>query len=86
MEHQTHDIPQVSEKENDVLVAGFTEAEVRKAVFQMEYNKAPRPDGFPAEFYQVLWSIIKEDLMSLFSDFHKEDLNLFSLNNSDAEN
>jgi hypothetical protein len=86
MEHQTHDIPQVSEEENDVLVAEFTEAEVHKAVFQMEHNKAPRPDGFPAEFYQVLWSIIKEDLMSLFSDFHKEDLNLFSLNNSDAEN
>jgi hypothetical protein len=86
MEHQTHDIPQVSEEENDVLVAEFTEAEVREAVFQMEHNKAPRPDGFPAEFYQVLWSIIKEDLMSLFSDFHKEDLNLFSLNNSDAEN
>jgi hypothetical protein len=28
---------------------------VREAVFQMEHNKAPRPDGFPAEFYQVFW-------------------------------
>ena len=46
----------------------------------MEHNKAPGPDGFPAEFYQVFWEIIKDDLMALFRDFHKEDLNLFSLN------
>jgi hypothetical protein len=26
--------------------------EVRKAVFQMEDNKSPGPDGFPADFYQ----------------------------------
>ena len=53
---------------------------MRNAVFQMEHNKAPGPDGFPAEFYQVFWNVIKEDLMALFSDFHREDLNLFSLN------
>jgi len=70
----------VTQEENDVLVAEFTEAEVREAVFQMEHNKAPGPNGFPAEFYQVFWSIIKDDLMALFSDFHKEELNLFSLN------
>jgi len=53
---------------------------VRNAVFLMEHNKAPGPDGFPAEFYQVFWNVIKDDLMALFSDFHREDLNLFSLN------
>jgi hypothetical protein len=46
----------------------------------MEHNKTPGLDGFPVEFYQVFWEIIKEDLMALFRDFHKEDLNLFSLN------
>ena len=80
MENQISDIPQVSQEENDVLVSEFTEAEVREAVFQMEHNKAPGPDGFPAEFYQVFWGLIKDDLMALFSDFFNEDLNLFSLN------
>jgi len=46
----------------------------------MEHNKAPGPDGFPAEFYQLFWEILKEDLLALFRDFHREDLNLFSLN------
>ena len=46
----------------------------------MEHNKAPGPDGFPAEFYQVFWEVIKDDLLALFADFHNEDLNLFSLN------
>ena len=49
-------------------------------MFQMEHNKAPCPDGFLAEFFQVFWEIIKEDLMALFRDFHEERLPLYSLN------
>jgi hypothetical protein len=55
MEDQIHGIPQVSDEENEILIADFTENEVREAVFQMEHNKSPGPDGFPAEFYQVFW-------------------------------
>jgi hypothetical protein len=44
---------------NESLIAAFTESEVRNAVFQMEHNKTPGPDGFPAEFYQVLWGLSK---------------------------
>jgi len=80
MEDQILDIPQVSPEENDILVANFTESEVREAIFQMEHNKAPGPDGFPAEFYQVFWGVIKDDLLPLFYEFHKEALDLFSLN------
>jgi hypothetical protein len=47
------DITQVSDEENTILTENFMENEVRKALFQMEYNKAPGPDGFPAEFYQT---------------------------------
>jgi mannosylglycoprotein endo-beta-mannosidase len=80
MENQILDIPQVTQEENDVLIGPFTESEVRAAVFQMEHNKAPGPDGFPAEFYQVFWGIIKDDLLRLFSDLHREALDLYSLN------
>jgi hypothetical protein len=79
-ETQKDNIPQVSELENEMLIQSFSEEEVRKAVFQMEHNKAPGPDGFPAEFYQACWDIIKEDLMALFTEFHSVTLPLYSLN------
>jgi hypothetical protein len=75
-----HDIPQVSEEENEVLVAPFSEEEVKMAVFDMEYNKAPGPDGFPIEFYQFFWDVVKQDLMSLFHEFYMGRLPIHSLN------
>lgn len=33
-------------------------------------SKAPGPDGFPIVFYQECWDIIKEGLLSFFSEFH----------------
>jgi len=67
-----YDIPQVSEEENQVLTAPFSEEEVKMAIFDMEHNKASSPDGFPAEFYQFFWEIVNPDLMSLFLAFHIE--------------
>jgi hypothetical protein len=79
-ETMTADILQVSPEENECLTESFTEKEVREAVFQMKHNKSPGPDGFPAEFYQVFWSLIKNDLMAMFVDFHYGQLPIFSLN------
>jgi hypothetical protein len=79
-ESRIDDIPHVTENENEILTSPFTMDEIKEAMFQMEHNKAPGPDGFPIEFYQVFWEIIKEDLLALFSDFYEEQLPLFSLN------
>src|SRR5205809_6320552 len=46
----------------------------------MESNKAPGPDGFPAEFYQCLWEVIKPNLLALFHEFYCARLPLHSLN------
>jgi hypothetical protein len=62
------------------LVSPFSEEEIWAALFHMEHNKALGPDGFFAECFQVFWSIIKDDLVSLFQDFHRGDLPLYSLN------
>jgi hypothetical protein len=76
----TNDITQVSDEENEILTTPFSMEEVRKAVFQMEHNKAPGPDGFPVEFFQVFWEVIKSDLMALFEDFHNNSLPVYRLN------
>jgi hypothetical protein len=54
--------------------------EVKKAIFQMEHNKAPGLDGVPTEFYQGFWDVIKGDMLLFFHEFHKGHLPLFSLN------
>ena len=46
----------------------------------MEHNKAPGLDGFPAEFYQNFWDIIKADLLELFNCLHVDRLDLFRIN------
>jgi mannosylglycoprotein endo-beta-mannosidase len=65
-ETRTEDILQVSIEENNLLTTEYSEEEVRKAIFQMEHNKALGPDGFPDEFYQTFWDTIKGDLLDLF--------------------
>jgi hypothetical protein len=58
--------PQVTDTESEMLVDEFSEKEIREAAFQMKHNKTPGPDGFLAEFYQVFWILIKDDLMAMF--------------------
>ncbi|RVW29709.1 putative ribonuclease H protein [Vitis vinifera] len=40
------------------------------AVFQLNKEKAPGPDGFTLAVYQECWDVIKEDLMRWFFEFH----------------
>ena len=46
----------------------------------MEKNKAAGPDKIPVEFFQVCWDIIKKDIVELFADFHKGNLDVHRLN------
>jgi len=79
-ESQIEDVPRINEEENKMLIAEFTEREVREVIFQMKHNKALGPDGFPMEIFQVFWSLIKNDLMAMFREFHEGNLLLFNLN------
>jgi hypothetical protein len=79
-ENRRDDVPQISAEDNEKINAVFTEQEIKEAIFQMKHNKAPGPDGFPAEFYQVFWEIIKRDLMAMFKQFHEGKLPLYNLN------
>jgi hypothetical protein len=45
----------------------------------MKHNKAPGPDGFSTEFYQIFWEIIIGDLMALFQDFYEDILPFLAL-------
>jgi hypothetical protein len=51
----------------EFLDSPFIEKEVWKSIKQFPSDKASGADGFTGRFYKVCWSIIKEDVMSVFS-------------------
>ncbi|CAN6218645.1 unnamed protein product [Urochloa humidicola] len=67
-------------EENEFLTREFSEEEIKKVIDTTKHNTAPGPDHIPIEFYQACWSIIKADLMSMFDEFHKNELDLRRLN------
>ena len=79
-ESRTDDILQVLFEENSLLMKLYSDEEVRKEVFQIKHNTSPGPDGFPPEFYQNFWDVIKTDLLQLFTCLHSGQLELFRLN------
>ena len=52
----------------------FTEEEIFKAIFQMDRDKAPGPDGFTIAVFQDCWEVIKEDLVKVFAEFHRSGI------------
>lgn len=52
------DVPQLSEEDKEALEAPFSEEELRKALGQLNTNKAPGSDGLPPEFYGKFWHLI----------------------------
>jgi hypothetical protein len=67
----------LSVQEKELLSKTITEDEVFNAINQMEHSKSPGPDGFPVEFYQRFWNVIKGDLMAMFGHFQNGGFPLF---------
>ena len=49
-------IPKLSNSTKKVCDGVITMAELEKAVQELQNNKAPGPDGLPAEFYKIFWN------------------------------
>lgn len=55
----------VSEMDNTMLTSPITSIEIRRVPGHMAPDKAPGPDGFPANFYLACWEIIHKDLIKM---------------------
>nr|XP_029116384.1 cellulose synthase-like protein E6 [Elaeis guineensis] len=58
----------------------FTEKEISNAVFSLPKGKALGPDGYPSEFYQTFWDLIKSDICKFFNQFHAGNTDISRLN------
>ena len=55
---------------NNYLFKEFSDEDISDALFQIGPLKAPRPDGFPARFFQRNWGVVREEVIgrcALFS-------------------
>lgn len=52
-----------------LLIHPISEAEIKNVLFPMPSNKAPGPDGYPAEFYRAAWPIISRDFTVAVQSF-----------------
>lgn len=60
----------------------FTVEEVSNALFAMDLNSSPGPDGFGPAFYKLFLNYLKHFVMQLFEDFHSGNIDLDGLNRS----
>lgn len=74
------DSQKVTGEENDLLTASFSEKEIKEAIFSCYAEGALGLDGLSFLFYQKFWEIIKKDVVALFEDFHRGELDIRRLN------
>jgi hypothetical protein len=70
----------VSEDVNKDVTKPFSFEEIKDIVFSLAHNKSPGPDGFPGEFYQFFWDLIKVPLKKVFDDSVNGNLDIGRLN------
>jgi exonuclease III len=61
----------IDEEDKAWLEREFEEMEVWEVVKGMEGDKAPGPDGFTMAFFQSCWTVVKNDIMAVFSEFYR---------------
>ena len=62
-------LPKVTHDDNEVLLKPLTLDEVNKAVFNMQGDKSPEPDGLNLTFFQHFWDILSTDIFEFCADF-----------------
>ncbi|KAH0723423.1 hypothetical protein KY289_006467 [Solanum tuberosum] len=72
----------LSEEQQDRLVDIFYQKEVKKAIFQIDSNKSPGPDGFGSGFYKAAWSIVGQDVTIAALDFFRNSKLLRQINST----
>lgn len=63
--------PVLGEEQAKWLERLFDEEEVKMAMWSLDGDKAPEPDGFSIAFYKVCWEVIRVDLMLVINDFFR---------------
>ncbi|KAK4381487.1 hypothetical protein Sango_2963400 [Sesamum angolense] len=61
----------LTDDEARVIIRSVTIEEVKTAFFDIEEDKAPRPDGFSSGFFKAAWPVVGEEVSKAIIDFFK---------------
>nr|GEX78796.1 RNA-directed DNA polymerase, eukaryota, reverse transcriptase zinc-binding domain protein [Tanacetum cinerariifolium] len=70
----------ISEQEAISMIEEVTNEEVKAAMFNIDDNKAPGPDGFTAKFYKKDWHVVGNDVCEAVKEFFTKGKLLGELN------
>jgi hypothetical protein len=65
--------PMISDEMNIGLCKDFSAEEISDALFQIGPLKAQGPDGFPAQFFQRNWEVLKSDVVKAVQKIFESD-------------
>lgn len=72
----------ITRDQNLSLMRATTLEEVEETVKWMKKNKAPRPDGFTVEFYQVGWHFLGQDILGVVEESQRSEKVCLGLNST----
>lgn len=56
--------------DNSFLTAPFSEEEIKQAIWSVDSNCSPGPDGFSFGFFKFHWDLIKSDILQMMNEYH----------------
>ncbi|GKF49196.1 hypothetical protein Tco_0142447, partial [Tanacetum coccineum] len=59
----------LSEDEANDMIQQVTNLEIKQAIFDIDNDKAPSPNGFTACFFKKAWSIVGDDVSHAIKEF-----------------
>ncbi|KAL2235609.1 UNVERIFIED_CONTAM: hypothetical protein Sindi_1293100 [Sesamum indicum] len=59
----------LSNEESTTLMLPFTPVDVKQAVFDIDEDKAPGPDGYSSGFFKPAWPIVGQEVTSAVLDY-----------------
>ena len=60
----------INQRQREILIAPFSDQEIKDAVWSCGGEKCPGPDGFNFNFIKEFWEVVKSDFRRFVDEFH----------------
>jgi hypothetical protein len=74
--------PVINDEDNAFLCSISLEEEIKEALFSMNSNKSPGPNGLPPLFFKHYWNIVKREVLEAVRNFFQSGRLLKQLNHT----